>query len=60
MTLVLEDVTVNCLDCLGEFKVAQDEFVEEEIIECTLCAAELVVVSEETGQVKMFCEDDDF
>lgn len=53
-------LAIYCPDCRGRFEVKSEDFQEEEILECPLCAAEVLVTSENPPRVKLFSEDDDF
>ncbi len=53
-------VIIYCKDCLGEFEIEPEYLKEEEIIECELCSAEMIVVSEEPIKIKLYDSDDDF
>ncbi len=51
---------IFCPDCRGKFEVPPEDFREEEILECDLCSAEILVTCESPRRVKLFSEDDDF
>lgn len=59
---MLEDqiIIIFCPDCRGRFDAPRDDFREEEVLECDLCGAEILVVDEEPPRVKLFSEEDDF
>lgn len=53
-------VEIYCPDCRGRFNIPSEEFAEEEIVECSLCAAELFILQENPVKVRIFSGDDDF
>jgi hypothetical protein len=55
-----EEITLYCPDCRGRFDIPADEFVEEEIVECRLCAAEIYIISTKPVKTRVFQGDDDF
>lgn len=55
-----EEITLYCPDCRGRFDINPEEFQEEEIVECTLCAAEIFIVSTNPVKTRLFQGDDDF
>lgn len=58
MTHMHEEVEVFCEDCRGRFEVELDDLREGEIIECTLCGAELEIVQEEPLKMKIVMDDE--
>ncbi len=54
------EVIIYCGDCRGKFSVEVGDIVEEEIIECPLCAAEMQVMSEDPVKIQLYNEDDVF
>ena len=42
---------IYCPDCRGKFEVEESDLAEEEILECSLCGAEIMVV--ETNPIKL-------
>lgn len=59
-TLEAKIAVIFCPDCRGRFDVPFDDFYEEEVLECDLCSAEIIVISENPPRVKLFTEADDF
>ena len=55
-----DEVVIFCADCRGKFSVNGGDIVEEEVIECTLCAAEMVVLSEDPVKIRLYSEDEMF
>jgi len=53
-------VSIYCPDCRGQFDVEGEYIQEEEIIECDLCSAEMIVLEEDPIKLKLYCSDDDF
>jgi uncharacterized protein YbaR (Trm112 family) len=47
---MINEFIIYCPDCRGKFEVAAEDFMEEEILECDLCGAEIMVV--ETDPIK--------
>lgn len=54
-----EEVQIFCEDCRGRFEVELDDLREGEIIECTLCGAELEVLQENPLKMKIVTEEDE-
>jgi len=53
-------VSLFCPDCRGRFDAEGADIVEDEVLECTLCGAEIVILREDPIRIKLFTEDDDF
>lgn len=51
---------IFCPDCRGRFEIDQNDIIEDEVLECSLCGAEILVVREDPIRIKLFSEDDDF
>ena len=43
----MSEIVIFCPDCRGKFEIQMEELIEEEILECDLCGAEIKVVSNE-------------
>lgn len=55
-----KEVIVYCPDCRGKFEVDKNDIVEEEILECPLCGAEIIVLQTDPIKIKLYTEEDDF
>ncbi len=55
-----ENLVIYCPDCRGKFEINSQDLIEDEICECSLCAAEIKVVSTDPIKLKLFTVDDDF
>lgn len=53
-------VSMYCPDCRGRFEVERNDIAEDEVIECALCGAEILIVQEDPIKVKLYTEEDDF
>ena len=53
-------VSLYCPDCRGRFQVENSDIREDEVLECTLCGAEILVTQAEPIRIKLFSEEDDF
>ncbi len=56
----IQVAVIFCPDCRGQFEVPIEDFCEDEVLECDLCSAEVIVTSEKPPRVKLFTEADDF
>lgn len=54
------EVVLYCPDCRGQIKIPDEDFQEGEVLECYLCAAEILVVQQVPARIKLFTEEDDF
>ncbi|GEM_PF-3429260 len=52
---LLEDVDVRifCPDCRGKFEVIESDLTEGEILECSLCGAEIEVLQENPIRLRL-------
>ena len=55
-----EEVHIFCPDCRGRFTVGLDEIIEGDLVECTLCAAEIQVLEENPIKLRLYNEENDF
>lgn len=55
-----KEVIIYCPDCRGKFEIDESDIIEEEILECPLCGAEIIVIQEDPIKIKLYTEDDDF
>jgi len=53
-------VSLFCPDCRGRFETEGADIAEDEVLECTLCGAEILILQEDPIRIKLFTEDDDF
>jgi len=52
-------IVIFCPDCCGKFEVENADIVEGEILECELCAAEILVEQQDPVRLKLYSEDDE-
>lgn len=52
--------SMYCPDCRGGFEIESADIIEEDIIECTLCGAEILIVQADPVKLRLYCEEDDF
>lgn len=57
---MINEFIVYCPDCRGKFEVAAEDFTEEEILECDLCGAEIMVVETDPIKLKLMQPGEDF
>lgn len=55
-----DEITIYCNDCRGKFSAYTEDIVEGELIECTLCSAELEVIMEDPIKLRLYSEDNIF
>jgi predicted RNA-binding Zn-ribbon protein involved in translation (DUF1610 family) len=55
-----ESIIIYCPDCRGKFTVQRSDIIEDDIIECPLCGAELIVECEEPIKLKLMDMDEYF
>ncbi len=48
-----EQIIIFCPDCCGKFDVEQSDIIEDDILECRLCGAEILVVQEDPIRLKL-------
>lgn len=53
-------VSLFCPDCRGRFELESSDIIEDEVLECTLCGAEILILQADPIRIKLFSEDDDF
>jgi len=53
-------LVIYCPDCRGKFEIEHSDIEEDEILECSLCGAEIKVICENPIRLKLYCGDDDF
>jgi len=53
-------VQLYCPDCRGRFEVESVDIEEGEVLECSLCGAEILVKQENPIRIKLYQEADDF
>ena len=53
-----EAIIIYCPDCRGKFTIQRSDIIEDDIIECSLCGAELIVQTEEPIKLKLMSRDD--
>jgi Zn ribbon nucleic-acid-binding protein len=52
-------ITIYCPDCRGKFDVETDDIIEDDLIECVLCGAEMKVLSEDPIRLKLLVDGND-
>ena len=57
---MINEFVIYCPDCRGKFDVAVEDFVEEEVLECDLCGAEIMVVETDPIKLKLMQPGEDF
>jgi uncharacterized protein YbaR (Trm112 family) len=57
---MINEFIIYCPDCRGKFEVAAEDFMEEEILECDLCGAEIMVVETDPIKLKLLEPGEDF
>ncbi len=57
---MIEEFIIYCPDCRGKFEVPAEDFAEEEILECDLCGAEIMVVEVDPIKLKLLEPGEDF
>lgn len=56
-----KQIIIFCPDCRGKFDVNKSDIVEDDMLECPLCGAELVVLQEDPIKLRLVDpEEDDF
>ena len=55
-----EALIIFCPDCRGKFTIEQSDIIEDDIIECHLCGAELIVTNEDPIMLKPMSMDEYF
>ncbi|MCK5460913.1 hypothetical protein KAI58_02920 [Candidatus Gracilibacteria bacterium] len=53
-------IVFYCPDCRGRVEIPEADFLEGEVLECYLCAAEILVMQRVPARIKLFREEDDF
>lgn len=47
------NICIFCPDCRGRFYVKKSEIIEEDILECPLCGAEIEVLQEKPIRIRI-------
>lgn len=55
-----KQLVIYCADCRGKFEVEIADIIEDDILECSLCGAEMVVVQEDPVKLRLVEPDDEF
>ena len=50
-------ITVYCPDCRGRFDADISDFDEGDVLECSLCMAEVEILQMDPLKIQLFCED---
>ncbi len=48
-----KEIIIFCPDCRGKFQVNESDIIEDDILECPLCGAELIVVQEDPIKLRL-------
>lgn len=60
-TQMEKQIIIFCPDCRGKFDIDRIDIVEDDMLECPLCGAELVVLQEDPIKLRLVDpEKDDF
>lgn len=51
------NVTIFCPDCRGRFNVQRSDIIEEDILECSLCGAEIEVLQERPIKLRLVLDE---
>jgi len=54
-----KEIYIFCPDCRGKFEVEREDIVESEVLECSLCGAEIEVVQENPVKIRLLSEEND-
>ncbi len=54
-----KEIYIFCPDCRGKFEVEREDIVENEVLECSLCGAEIEVVQENPVKIRLLSEEND-
>lgn len=54
-----EEIYIFCPDCRGKFEVVREDIVEGEVLECSLCGAEIEIVQEDPTKIKLLTEEEE-
>ena len=57
---MVSEITIFCPDCRGKFEIEPDDIVEGDIVECSLCGAEIEVLQEDPIKLRLYSEDNEF
>jgi len=52
-----EEIYIFCPDCRGKFEVELADIVEGEVLECSLCGAEIEILQENPIKIQLLKED---
>ncbi len=51
---------IYCPDCRGKFEVEETDMLEDDILECSLCGAEILVIQNDPIKLKLMEPEEDF
>ncbi|MCF7906156.1 hypothetical protein K9L63_03145 [Candidatus Gracilibacteria bacterium] len=54
-----KEIYIFCPDCRGKFEVERTDITEGEILECSLCGAEIEVLQEQPIKIRLLSEDNE-
>ncbi len=56
---MMRQIIVFCPDCRGRFDVEESDIIEGEVLECSLCGAEIEVVQEKPVRLRLLVEEEE-
>jgi uncharacterized Zn finger protein len=54
-----EEIYIFCPDCRGKFEVERTDIAEGEILECSLCGAEIEILQENPVKIRLLSEENE-
>lgn len=54
-----EEIVIYCPDCRGKISFNRDDIIEDDVIECDICGAEMLIEQEDPLQIRLV-DDEDF
>ena len=57
---MINEFIIYCPDCRGKFEVEESDLIEDDILECSLCGAEILVVQNDPIKLKLMEPEEDF
>ncbi len=58
--MIINEFIIYCPDCRGKFEVEANDLAEEDILECDLCGAEIMVIETDPIKLKLLDPEEDF
>jgi DNA-directed RNA polymerase subunit RPC12/RpoP len=53
-----EELLIYCPDCRGKISFNYDEMYEDDVIDCDICGAEMVVEQKEPLKIRLVVDED--